>query len=556
MLTLRPYQSALVQQWHTSTSRAVVAQLATGGGKTAILAHVVQTHAGPSVVMAHRQELVGQLSQALASYGVEHDLICSAATRRAINAAHILRFKRTFIRPGARCRVASVDTLIRAKGLEQWAAQVTLGVVDEAHHCVRDNKWHTAMGLFTHPALRWLLPTATPWRADGKGLGSWADGVADEMIEGPTARWLTDEGYLTAYRVVCPASDLQVLRDVGASGDWSQSALKEASQRSHIVGDVVAQYLAHARGRLGATFTTDVETATDMAAAYRAAGVPAEVLTGETPDAVRVDVLKRLERRELLQICVVDIISEGFDLPALEVISMARPTASLALYLQQFGRVLRPVFAPGMPQDTAAERIAAQAASPKGRHALLIDHVGNFIRHRGGPDAPRVWTLDARDKRSTGPSDAIPLRVCLACIQPFERVLTACPHCGEPVPAPAGRAAPEQVDGDLALVDEETLAALRAELPLSLAEQREAWMRTGLPDLALRRNCRAHTERLAALDALRAAMAQWAGPFHAAGASDREIQRRFYLTFGVDVLTAMGLKRVDAEALAARVAGA
>lgn len=558
-ITLRPYQTDLVDRTYNSWSNGaqnVLMQAATGAGKTRMLAYILQHHDGAACVIAHRDMLLSQLSAALAECGVYHDLICNDATRREIVALHVLRFGRCFIRPGARIRVASVNTIIR-RDVAQWAAQVTLWVTDEGHHLltgVSENQWGKAVKAFTHPNVRGLLPTATPSRADGKGLGRHADGLADVMVQGPPTRWLIEQGYLTDYRVICPQSDMTVLADVAASGDWSPKVLKEASQRSHIVGDVVASYLAHAPGRLGATFATDVETATNMAQAYRDAGVPAEVLTGDTDARTRVGILKRLERREILQLVTVDIVSEGFDLPALEVLSMARPTQSLSLYLQQFGRGLRPVYAGGGEPPTAADRIAAQAASAKGRYALLIDHVGNFLRHQGGPDAPRVWTLDRRDKRRSAPSDAIGLRVCLSCLQPFERIRTACPHCGEPIPAPSTRSSPAAVDGDLYELDRDVLDALRAQIPGDVATAQIAW--TGLPDVAYRANIRRHEERLDALGELRAAMGRWGGVWHARGESDREIQRRWYATFGLDVLSAQALGRADAVALTDRVRAA
>jgi DNA repair protein RadD len=392
---LRPFQAKLksdvFQAWNQG-ARNVLMRLDTGGGKTVTLADIVRDHNGASAVIAHRQELVGQLSLTIARYGVRHNVIAADATRRNIARLHVEELGYSLIDPGSRCVVASVDTLARQDLPPALAAMVTLWIVDEGHHLVEDNKWHRAIEKFTHPGCRGLLPTATPKRADGKGLGRDQGGVADVMIQGPPMRWLIDQGYLTDYRIICPPSDLQILVDVSASGDWSSKQLREAAKRSHIVGDVVTQYLKWARGKLGITFATDVETAVEMTGAYRIAGVRAETLTGKTDDYARRHILRRFAAREIDQIVAVDIISEGFDLPAIEVASMARPTASLALYMQQFGRTLRPL-------------------EGKGK-ALIIDHAANVIRHQGPPDRPRVWSLE-RSRNSNGPSDAIPFRVCV-----------------------------------------------------------------------------------------------------------------------------------------------
>jgi superfamily II DNA or RNA helicase len=540
-MTLRPYQHTLVTDvenaW-AAGARNVLMRLDTGGGKTVILSDIVQRHPGASAVIAHRQELVGQLSLALARNGVRHRLIAAQPTIRAIAADHVAQLGRSWFDPGARCAVASVDTLIRAKGLESWAAQVTLWVTDEGHHVVNGNKWSSAIGMFTSPAVRGLLPTATPQRADGKGLGRHADGVADALVQGPPMRWLIEQGFLTDYRIVCPESDMQLLdEDVGASGDWSTAKLRAAARASHIVGDVVASYQRWGAGKLGVTFCPDTETAADVARAYVAAGVRAALLTGETDPGMRRHMLRQFAARELHQLVVVDIISEGFDLPAIEVASFARKTASLATYMQQFGRVLRPM--EGKP------------------HALIIDHVGNFLRH-GPPDRPRDWSLDRRERRSSS-GGGIPLRVCLACFQPYERVRSVCPYCQTPAPPPTSRGSPAQVEGDLAELDPEVLALLRGEvaerdMPTPDYGRWLASRRIEGPAYAgaIARHEAAH----GAQSRLRTAMTAWCADALARGYSDRETHRLFWATFGVDVLSARALAAREASELAARIDGA
>lgn len=488
--------------------------------------------------MAHRQELVGQISMTLAGYGVRHNVIAAENTIRAIAAMHVAEYGTCFHTPSARAAVASVDTLVRRNN-PQWEAQVTLTVPDEGHHVIRGNKWGRALDKFTHPERRGLLPTATPERADGKGLGRHADGIADAMVQAPPMRWLIDQGFLTDYRIVCVESDLQLLdEEISASGDWSTAKLRKASEKSHIVGDVVTNYLRFAPGSLGVTFATDVETAQEMTTAYRAAGVKAECLTGKTQDLLRRQILRRFAAREITQIVAVDIISEGFDLPAIETISMARPTQSLALYMQQFGRGLRT-----MPGKT---------------RALIIDHVGNVVRH-GLPDRPRVWSLDRRERRGkSSADDAIPVRVCLQCFEPFERKFRDCPHCGY-YHEPESRGSPSMVDGDLAEMSPELLARLRGEIEQavgSVDDERWRLQRTGLPARMIMSNVKQHAERLETLGALREAMAIWGGRYHAQGENDAMIQRRFFHAFGVDVLSAQALKRADAQALLDRIVNA
>lgn len=542
---LRPFQEKLVadvyQSWNQGAQN-VLMRLDTGGGKTVSLSSIIRQHLGWSCVMAHRQELVGQLSLTLARYGVRHDIIASDNVRRSIARAHVEELGYSMLDPGAKCIVASVDTLVRRTDDARFAL-ITLWVVDEGHHLVEDNKWHRAIGLFTNAAVRGLLPTATPKRADGKGLGRGEGGVADVMVQGPPMRWLIEQGYLTDYRIVCPPSDLEVLGDVSASGDWSTKALREAAKRSHIVGDVVKAYLQYARGMLGITFSTDVDTAVEMTAAYRAAGVRAETLTGKTDDYARRTILRRFARREIDQIVAVDIISEGFDLPAIEVASMARPTQSLALYMQQFGRTLRPL-------------------EGKGK-ALILDHAGNVVRHKGPPDRPRPWSL-LRADRVRGTSDGIPMRICarpideahpVGCFQPYERTHHECPYCGYK-PVPAVRSSPAAVDGDMIELDPEVLRGLRenvAAVDMSRAERLNLWVQKGGSHKVVAGDLNRHDERQEAQAELRAAMAGFGGRCRAEGLDDRQMQRKFWFRFGVDVITAQALGTREARELAGKI---
>lgn len=562
MTILRPYQQKLLhdtrQAW-ASGARNVVKVLPTGGGKTVCLSTLLLEHQGASAVIAHRAELVVQLSLALARQGVRHRIIAAQTTVRAAIDEHMATLGQSFYDPGARCAVCSIDTLVRADGLASWAAQVTFWVTDEGHHVVEDNKWHKGIGLFQHPDVRGLLPTASPERADGKGLGRApvGSGIADAMVFGPTPRALIEDGYLTDYRVVCPQSDLEILADVAASGDWSPKALKEAAQKSHIVGDAVAHYLRWAPGRLGITFSTDVETAQATAKAFRDAGVMAETLTGKTEPGLRRQILRRYERREVQQLVAVDIVSEGFDLPAIEVESSCRPTKSWQVWVQQVGRMMRPVYAAGFDLDTRAGRLAAIAAGPKPK-GLLIDHVGNFARPElGPPDRPRAYTLADRDRKSSA-APRVPYRTCLnvECVQPYERIEPVCPFCGTPPPEPAGRSLPSQVDGDLYELDADVLARLRGEvvdIDRASGDILIDLMGRGVPPQYQVAQLHHVEATQAAQRALRDAMGRFGGPRHAAGKSDRNIQREFFFLFGLSTVEALGLRRKEAEDLTARI---
>lgn len=539
--TLRPYQSEIkseiYQAWNAGAVN-VLAVLPTGAGKTVTFSDIIHDHQGASCAIAHRQELVSQISLALARDRVRHRIIGPKNVVKLCVNIHMAEVGASYYDPSAPCAVAGVDTLVRrGDELANWLQSVTLCVQDEAHHVLESNKWGTAFKMF--PNARGLGVTATPLRADGKGLGRHADGLFDVMVEGPGMRDLISMGYLTDYRVFAPPSDidLSAVNVSQTTGDYSPQKLKVAVRKSHVIGDVVKHYLKIAPGKLGVTFATDVETATDIAAQFNAAGVPAAVVSAKTPDAERIALLRRFKNRELLQLVNVDLFGEGFDLPAIEVVSMARPTQSYALFIQQFGRALRLLDGK--------------------EYAIIIDHVRNVERH-GLPDARREWTLDRREKRSKSTkSDSIPVKTCLneTCLAVYERIYSACPFCGHVTP-PAARNAPEFVDGDLCELDPATLAQMRGEIDrvdMDKELYREELAAKHTPKIGQLAHVKRHAERQDAQAALRHSIAWWAGYQRAMGRNDSESYRRFYFAFGVDVMTAQALNTKEAIELAGQI---
>lgn len=555
-MKLRPYQqdayNAAHHSWNSGARNTLLVE-PTGGGKTVILSKIVKDHPGASCSIAHRQELVGQMAMALARNGVRHRIIGPDEVVRRISHAQKTELGQSFYDSSAMCAVAGVDTLKRrASQLTRWLPQVTMWVQDEAHHLLRSNKWGDAADLF--PNAKGLGVTATPIRADGKGLGRHADGLFDDMYVGPSMRELINMGYLTDYRIFAPPSDLDLDGvKVTGTGEFSPTQLKQRVQKSHIVGDVVKHYLRLARGKLGVTFVDSIETAGNIAKEYRAAGVPAEVVTGETPDNVRAEILARFKRREILQLVNVDLFGEGFDLPAIEVVSMARPTQSYSLYAQQFGRALRlmlpDILAGAWDTYTDEQRRQHIAESPK-PCAIIIDHVGNFMRH-GRPDSPKEWSLDRREKRSKKKRDPddLPMKSCTSCTGAYESFRLSCPYCGH-IPIPTVRSSPEFVDGDLVELDPDTLGAMQADIAKIDGAPRVPQNTSNVAAMSIRKN---HANRQEAQAHLRDSMAWWAGVHVALGYSQRESHKIFYQRFNVDVLSAQALGKPDAEALYRKV---
>lgn len=530
-MELRPYQvqakTAIYSAW-SSGAKNVLIQLHTGAGKTVLFSNIIAENPGMSIAIAHRVELVSQISLTLARYGVRHNIIAQKAAIRNIVAIHMQELNQSFFNVHASCIVAAVDTLVRMDAANNsWMKKVTLVVQDEGHHPLKHNKWGKAAELF--PNARGLYPTATPIRADGCGLGRQADGIMDALVVGPPMQILIEQGFLTKYVIFAPPSTLDLSEvTISASGDYSPPKLRTAVHKSSITGDVVKHYLKIARGKLGVTFAVDIEAATEIAQQFREAGVPAEIISSKTPDLLRASIMRRFRNREILQLVNVDLLGEGVDVPAIEVVSMARPTQSFALYSQQLGRALRPM--------------------KNKPHAIIIDHAGNVARH-GLPDEIRNWTLSKRDRRNKSVDKTIPLKTCLKCFLVYQRFARQCPHCGYYTP-PAERSAPHYVDGDLIELSPEVLAALRKEIKRIDDTPK---IPQHLPPIAQIAVHNKHIERQQSQAVLRDGIALWAGYHKLLNRDDSEIYKRFYFQFDIDVATAQTLGKKEAEELTEKI---
>lgn len=527
IFTPRQYQidadEAIHTLWHAQ-KRNVMAVLPTGSGKTKLMGMVARRRVGHGLAIAHRKELVGQISFAMAELNVPHRVIGADGTIRNCVQRHVKGFGRSFIDPKATFTVAAVDTLLnRADALAQWRSEVQLTMIDEAHHVLENNKWGKAMALF--PNALGLGVTATPLRADRKALGRGQGGLFDDMFVGPTMRDLIDMGALCDYRIFAPPASIdRASLDVGSTGDFTPNSMRKASHESKIVGDIVGHYTRLTPGKQAICFVVDVEQSKEVAEAFRAAGFRAEAVDGTTPEAVRDSVIDKFARGLIDILVNVDLFGEGFDVPAVEVVIMGRPTESYGLYVQQFGRALR--------------TLAGKA------FGVIIDHVGNVHRH-GLPDSPRRWSLwnEERGRKKERDPDAIRVTSCIQCFRAYEAFRACCPFCGYK-PEPMGRSRPEQVEGDLVELDPAVLEGMRkaAEEVMKASPIKVTDGRSKVMDDRWKERAETQAD-------LRYQMKQWSFVQREKGLSDSELMRLFYQSYGVDMLSALALSTADASAL-------
>lgn len=569
-VTLRGYQQQIVNGVYKAWGeghKVVMPVCATGSGKTKMMAFVARNYTGGlGAAIAHRSQLVAQISLALAIEDVQHNIIAPKPVIKTIVNEHLEETGRSFFNPNARWSVASVATLkSRAETLSGWFPRVGCAMMDEGHHILRDNQWGSVVERL--PNAYWMTPTATPDRADGKGLGRDHDGLVDVMVEGPPMRWLIDNGYLTDYRYrgVLP-SDLDLSEvSIGSDGDFNKDQVAAAVKRSNkIVGDVVDTYRTNTPGMLGICFAVDIEHGQKITDEFNSKGVPAALMTGDMSEEERRPIMRKYKNREILVLVNVDLFGEGFDLPAIEVVMFARPTASYSLYAQQWGRALRLMISRMLmgAWDTyhPLQRLQHIKESAK-PIAYIHDHVGNLLQFNGPPDKPRVWTLARRNKRASKANDGIPMRLCVGndlqvgCQQPYERSELQCPYCGLAPNPPKERSKPEHVDGDLTLYTPEMLREMFGVDTVEAAEQATNMMTWqvkvpyGADGAIAGRRQREFNEKVRAQSKLRETM-----KFVMPDTRDARVNdRRFFHLFGIDTVAAKLLGSTEAEELRTKI---
>lgn len=408
---LREYQRQFVDAIRgelLAGKRSVLGQAPTGAGKTAIASYMLgtaaerQTH---GLFLVHRRELIKQTIGAFDQVGIQYGVIA--------NGFH--EDPRPLVQLASVQSYANRMSRLAKPGLVLW---------DECHHLAASS-WGAIFQELSRA--RHIGLTATPERRDGAGLGRFFEG----MVKGPSVAWLIENKWLSPYRLYAPPG-LSV-KDVHTSmGDYVKRELVAAADKPTVTGDAIREYRRRCDGARAIGFAVTVEHSLHVVAQFNAAGIPAAHVDGETPIDERDETIEAFRRGEVRVLFNVDLFGEGFDLPAAECVIGLRPSKSLALVLQQWGRVLRP--APGK------------------NFAVILDHAGNCHRH-GLPDDERDWSLNggASRKAGEGGSGGPATKRCYQCDVQNARAAKKCQACGRDFDT--GGADVEFVAGDLVEVD-------------------------------------------------------------------------------------------------------
>jgi len=374
---LRPYQLRTVEAVEDAfrRHRSALVVYPTGCGKTIVCAELIKrTRPGRTLFIAHREELIWQGRAQIESLtGLPCDIEMAD-----LHAAQSLFGRAPVV-------LSTVQTLISSIGTERKRlhrfnpTDFDLLVIDECHHAVANSYLEIIEWFKQNDKLRVLGVTATPDRYDQRALGQVFDTVADryEILDAIRDGWLVD---IQQQFVTIEGLDFSHIKTV--AGDLKATELAEVMERERNLQGVAAATINIIGTRKAIVFTASVKQAEWLCEIFNRAqpGMSAWIC-GATPLKERRMILQRFRSKEIQVVVNCNVLTEGYDHPGVEVIVMARPTKSRALYAQMAGRSMRPL--PGIVEklETAEERRTAIMHSAK-PYCLILDFVGNSGRHK------------------------------------------------------------------------------------------------------------------------------------------------------------------------------
>jgi len=365
--------------------RAILLVSPTGSGKTIIASEIIRLAAQKKtrvLFLAHREELITQCSNKLKAFGVAHGII-----KAGFEAS-----------PYQLVQVASVQTFrARAEKLQQGYGLI---IHDEAHRAVSEEHMIPRR---LNPSAIGLGLTATPCRLDGKGL----KGAFDSLVEVSTPQELIDQGHLVPYRTF-KSQKIRGLEQLHIqAGDYKQDELAEVMNNKHMVASVIREWSRIAYGRPTVVFASSVTHSKALCEEFNRHGVRAVHVDGTLNREDRAAVFQAFDSRKAMVICNYGICTEGWDCPKASCGIGARPTLSLALYLQMVGRILR--------------------LDDNKKDALWLDF-GNLTDRHGYITDPHSWTLEGLDaEKEKAPGNKYKCKACGAILKSRPRF---CPSCG------------------------------------------------------------------------------------------------------------------------------
>ena len=362
-LATRPLQERYYQREALDAVIAARAQgkalvvLPTGTGKTEVFCKVIERFNAPTLVLAHRKELLEQAKKKLLRYYDE--------TAIGIVGAGYNQWERPII-------IASVQTVRnQTKRLQEKGFRLV--VCDEAHHATKKNSYSKVFDALLEAFV--VAFTATPKRLDGQEITD----IFYAPIYEKTLAEMVHEGFLCDLRGIEAKSTTSLDAVKKSMGDFNEkelAALVNTDARNRLV---LQSYITYARGLSAICFAVDVAHAHTLASLFNEFGIASVALDGKTHPTTRADVLKQFETGHIKVLVNCELLTEGFDAPHVQCVIMARPTLSYSLYMQMLGRGTR--------------------LHENKKECIILDVVDNFRKH--GITRPQrfkqIMSIDTED---------------------------------------------------------------------------------------------------------------------------------------------------------------
>lgn len=377
MIKLRDYQLNLKNKVRMAFSKykRVILLAPCGSGKTVIASSIMNDSVskGKKVwFVVHRKELLDQATDTLKRYDVPMDNI----------------------------KIYMVQSL--ANKLKNIEEVPDLIIYDECQHATsatyeRINE--------KYPDSYILGLTATPIRLNGKPLGN----LFQCIVSTVNCDDLMEQGFLSKYDYYAPIIDLQLEKVKISKGDYDPKDLDTQMNKLKIYGDIIKNYKKLADNKKTIIYCHSIDYSKKIEQLFSENGYSIKHFDGTTPKSEREKIVEDFKNDKIKILTNVDLIGEGFDVPACECCLLLRPTQSLGLYIQQATRCLRP---------------------NGNKRAIIIDYVNNVQRH-GLPTQTRKWSLDSKVKEYDNENEdgTLKLRICQNCFSTFETA-PVCPYCG------------------------------------------------------------------------------------------------------------------------------
>lgn len=396
MIVLRPYQEEavnMVREEIRKGNKRVLLVMPTGSGKTHTMGDIASKtiiNGHKILAMMHRRQLVMQMVDRFKDCGIDSGVIMSGIESELEH----------------KCQVTTVQTYLRRLKLSdiesnKFFIAASVIFIDEAHHVLAK----TYQAILEHYDGRIIIGvTATPVLASGIGLGQYFDAIVQPVS---IQELIKDKFLVPSFCYGPDEPDLSKLKIV--RGDYEKRGLGKIMTKPKLIGSVVDNWLRLSGDKKTLCFSVNVAHSKALKDEFLSKGVTAEHLDSFSDDNERELVLEKFRLGEIQVLLNVGLYLEGTDIPEIETILIARPTASLGLHLQLIGRGARPF--------------------PGKENFIIVDNAGNIARH-GYYEDEITWQLTdkkvAAKKKPRKKEKKI--RTCKECTALFTGPV--CPKCG------------------------------------------------------------------------------------------------------------------------------